>query len=172
MALAASQPAPRLSVARLLAGVFAGLVGGLAFGVLMAAPAVAEGGSFNGMGMLTLVSRVLGTESLGVLWSVHLLNSALFGLVFALLVAPRRAGRTVLLAMGWSFLLWLVGAFVLLRTLAGESLRLDAAAVFNLAGHLAYGIALGLAYGAFHREEVVLLHDHPEIGRRRASSKP
>lgn len=164
---------PRLSAPRLAAGAFAGLVGGVAFGVLMILPAI-TGAGLESMGMMTLLSRLLGSPDLPVLWVIHVVNSAVFGVIFALFVAPRGGRRVVLLGLAWGVLLWLVGAFLLLRLLTGEPLALTAAVLYNLLGHLAYGAVLGLTYAAFFREEVGLLRDRGLVrgARRRGAPKP
>lgn len=163
--MARFDPAPRFTGARLLAGTFAGLVGGLAFGVLMTLPAVLGSPAFDGVGMMTLLSRLVGTEHLGVLWGMHAIASALFGLLFATVVSPTTPRRAVMLGLAWGALLWLVNVVVLLPLLAGVPFGFGASAAYNLLGHLAYGGALGVAYAAFFREEVGYIRDHPKAGR-------
>lgn len=161
----------RLGGARLAAGAAAGLAGGLAFGFLMIAPAImGDNASFEGTGMMLLLARLLGTDAILATWGVHLLNSAIFGVVFALLVRPGGFRRDALLGAAWGFLLWLGGAFLLLRTLTGTPLVLDAQALYSLLGHLVYGAVMGFVYVAFFHEEEGLLRR--ARASRRATARP
>lgn len=166
--------ASRQLAPRLVAGALAGLAGGVAFGVLMVVPAVGDAQAFDGIGTMTGLSRLLGTDHLGILWGAHAVLSILFGVAFALLVRPLHARRTVPMGLAWGALLWLVNGVLLVPLLMGGSLRLDGGAVFNLLGHLAYGGVLGLAYVAFFREEEGLMRDHPgaRASARRPAAKP
>lgn len=166
-----SDVAPRFSVPRLAAGALAGLVGGLAFGALMVLPAV-TGAGLEDTGMMTLLSRLIGTDSLPILWGVHVLASAVFGLAFAAFVAPHEWRRTLPLALLWGALLWLVGAFLLLRVLTGEPLAFEVGLLYNLLGHLVYGAVLGSSYVALFREELGVLRDRDERRAHRAMPKP
>lgn len=163
--MARFDPAPRFTGARLAAGAFAGLVGGLAFGVLMMLPALAGAPAFDGMGMMTLLASLVGTGHLGILWGLHAVASAFFGLVFATFVSPTSPRRAALLGLAWGVILWLVNVMLLLPMLAGVPFGFDASAAYNLLGHLAYGGALGIAYAAFFREEVGYMRDHRKTGR-------
>lgn len=144
---------------RLLAGAFAGLVGGSIFGVVMAVPGILNQAFFGGTGMWTLISQLFLTGEPGGLhlfyvWLVHAAMSILFGVAFSALVPPSLSyQKTVPIAMGYGAILWLVGPFLLLRTLAGLDLALDWTAAVNLVGHLLYGATLGLVYPAFEHEE-------------------
>ena len=165
--------APRPTLPRLAAGAIAGLVGGLAFGVLMILPAI-TGGGLEETGMMTQVALLTGTTSLPLLWGLHVLASALFGLLFALVVAPRGWRHALPRALLWAGLLWLVGAFLLLRVLTGQPLALTGAVLYNLLGHLAYGAVLGVTYPAILREEMGALRDHDRdrARTRRPLAKP
>lgn len=164
-------PTPRLTAARMVAGALAGLAGGLAFGVLMILPVI-TGRGLSQTGLLSQLSRLVHTDDMGVLWSIHAAFSVLFGLVFAAFVRPRGARRVVGLALAYAVLLWLFGAFLTLRLLVGEPLALTPALLYNLLGHLAFGAGLGLSYVALFREEVGILRDHPgPAARRRASAR-
>jgi hypothetical protein len=157
----------------MVAGVLAGLAGGLAFGVLMILPVI-TGRGLSQTGLLSQLSRLVGTEDLGVLWSIHAAMSAFFGVLFAAFVSPRDRRRVVPLAMAYGVLLWLFGAFLALRILVHEPLVITGALLYNLLGHLAFGAALGLSYLALFREEVGILRDHPGRAglRRRTQAKP
>lgn len=160
--------APRFSGARLGAGAFAGVAGGLAFGVLMIAPAViGNSDDFDGMGMMTQLAALLGTSSLPLLWVAHVVASALFGLLFAAFVAPRDARRTIPLAMAWGFALWIVGAFLFLRAFTGAPIAFDLTIAYNLLGHLVFGAVLGLVYVAFFREEQDVMRERRHVRAQR-----
>lgn len=139
----------------MLAGMFGGAVGGLAFALLMAAALIAAPPTVT-TPMSALLARLLRTDNGLLVWAVHLAAAITFGLVFSLFVAPRQTKRVVPLALLYSVLLWGFGAFIMLRTLTGAPLVLDAPAIIDLGGHLVFGLLLGIVYVAFFREEAQL----------------
>jgi hypothetical protein len=75
--MATAHAAPGLSVLvnRGLAGIVGGLVGGVAFGILMQLT-----------GMIPMVAMLVGSDSAGIGWLVHLVISAGIGASFGLLL--------------------------------------------------------------------------------------
>lgn len=67
-----------MSARSIALGAFAGLAGGIVFGVLMQA-----------MDMLGMVAALVGAESVAVGWGVHLVNSAIIGAIFGALLGGR-----------------------------------------------------------------------------------
>jgi len=151
-------PRPRFSRPRLVAGAFAGAVGGLVFGLLMMTEAM-RGSDLRGTGLSSLIARFLGTSDLLVVWGAHLAAATVFGLLFASFVAPWRMRRTIPLAVAYGALLWALAAFVGLRTLTGTPLVLDPPALLDLVGHLLFGLVLGVVYVAFFHQEDLAAHD-------------
>jgi uncharacterized membrane protein YagU involved in acid resistance len=140
----------------ILAGVGAGLAGGIVFGAMMTmmnAP-TPDGGSMPMMGM---VGKIVGSPTLPAGWLYHLFNSAIIGAVFGWLLG----GRVVSYSSGavWGALYgaiwWVLGGLILMPLLLG----MPPLAPFimpgmlmvgmgSLIGHLVYGVLTGLAFKA------------------------
>jgi hypothetical protein len=139
---------------RALAGVAAGLIGGLAFGVMMqmmTAP-TPDGGR---MPMMVMVAMVVGSESIAIGWAYHLFNSAVIGGLFGAIVGDRVRGARASLGYGaaWGVLWWILGALILMPVFLGmepfAALRMPPmrpVAMGSLVGHLVYGLITGFAY--------------------------
>lgn len=156
----ALDPRPRFSGPRLAAGAFAGGVGGLAFGILITLQLMR--GSYAPDGMAGMIAKLLRTDNALIVWGAHLVAAAVFGLAFAAFVAPWRPRRAIPLALAYGALLWLFADFLALRLLTGFPLILDAPAFIELAGHLLFGLALGIVYVAFFRQEDRYVGEHRE----------
>lgn len=114
-------------------GIVAGLVGGMMFGLLMAM-----------MGMLSTIAMMVGSSSVAVGWVVHLVISAGYGVLFALLV-PATLGAVAALGVGavYGVVLWVVGPLLIMPAMMGMSLfMLDTAAMMSLVGHIIYGLVV------------------------------
>lgn len=123
---------------KLTNGVLASLAGGVVFGLLM-----------QMMGMIGMIGMMVGSESIGVSWLVHLGISALFGLFFGLALGnfrPQWAGGLIYGAI-W----YVLGPLTLMPLFMGMGLMWSLAGITgsmgSLMGHLLYGLVLGLAYG-------------------------
>jgi uncharacterized membrane protein YagU involved in acid resistance len=122
-------------------GALAGVVGGLAFTVVMVQ-----------VGVLGTIARLVGARSATTGVAVHLLISVLIGGCYGLLF--RRQSDTVGSALGWGvgygFFWWVLGGITLLPVwLGGEPAWTAAAAAStfpSLVGHLAYGAVLGVVF--------------------------
>jgi uncharacterized membrane protein YagU involved in acid resistance len=126
--------------ARVIAGVLAGLVGGIVFGILMQV-----------WNMMPMVAMLVDSKSVLVGWLVHLFNSALFGAIFAVLVGRWAATPAVAVALGLAYgvLWWVLGALLIMPARLGMNamiFQLNSTAWRSLAGHLIYGLLLGLLY--------------------------
>jgi uncharacterized membrane protein YagU involved in acid resistance len=126
--------------ARVVAGIAGGLAGGVVFGILMQA-----------WEMLSMVAMLVDSESVAVGWLVHLVISALFGAIFAVLFGRWAATPTSAAGIGLAYgvLWWVLGALVIMPAWLGMNemiLELNTTAWRSLAGHLAYGLLLGLVY--------------------------
>ena len=62
---------------KIVVGIVAGLIGGVAFGMMMQMMAAPDGKP-----MMAMVAKVVGSESLAVGWVYHLFNSAVIGGIF------------------------------------------------------------------------------------------
>lgn len=144
---------PGISLGRVSSGAIGGLVGGMAFGVLMLGNFTINR-EIGGAGMVPQLQDLLGTPSPGVVWGVHITTSIALGVIFSLFIAPQSYRSSILWALGYIMVAGFVGSQVILRTLTGVPIVFDSAAAFALIGHLVYGLALGIIYVAFHNLEV------------------
>jgi uncharacterized membrane protein YagU involved in acid resistance len=129
-------------------GPLAGLLGGLAFTVVMLT-----------IGFLPTVARLVGSESATTGFVVHLAISVLIGASYGLLFRRRSfdAGSALGWGVSYGFLWWVLGALTLLPILLGGTPQWTAEAVdrtfASLVGHIAYGAVLGVTY--YHLERRV-----------------
>lgn len=145
---------PGVSLGRVTSGLVAGAAGGLAFGTLMLAN-FAINRELGGTGMVSLMQAFLGTTSPAQIWAVHMVTSAVIGVIFSLFIAPQSYRSSILWALGYIMIAGFVGSQIILRNvLLNLPIVFDAGAAFALIGHLIYGFFLGLVYVAFHNLEV------------------
>lgn len=134
-------------------GIWGGLLGGLVFALIMVI-----NGTLTNMGMLTLplIGELVGAPSAVAGFVVHMFNSALFGVVYALLLA--RIGKGMLYGMHVGMIYgaawWFLGPLTLMPKLLGMSVGsqwsfANALSMFpSLIGHLVYGAILGMVVGS------------------------
>lgn len=125
---------------RIGSGVVAGLAGGIVFGFIM-----------HTTGALVMVARLVDGQTLFVGWAVHLAISAFVGITFGLLAgdAPWPVAWSIAFGTAYGWLWWVLGGLTLMPLRLGTGLFVfNADAWKSLAGHLAYGLVLGAAYGA------------------------
>jgi hypothetical protein len=138
--MATAHAAPGLSVLvnRGLAGIVGGLVGGVAFGILMQLT-----------GMIPMVAMLVGSDSAGIGWLVHLVISAGIGASFGLLLgawATTMASSTGL-GLGYGVVWWVLGGLLIMPAWLGMGVFMfNAMAWMSLLGHLIYGLLLGVVY--------------------------
>jgi len=144
---------------RVGASVIGGLIGGVAFGLMMqmmTAP-TPDGGQ---MPVIAMVGQIVGSPTVGAGWLYHLFNSALIGAIFGWLLGDRVRGYTS--ALGWGavygFAWWIIGGLILMPILLGmpafAPLMMPAmrmVAIGSLVGHLIYGSILGGAFAWLYR---------------------
>lgn len=134
---------PATGVAPAGQGVAGGLAGGVVFGLVMTVT-----------GMMPMVAMLVGSESPAVGWLVHLAISAVLGAAFGLLLAGRvrTPARGAALGLGYGALWWVLGPLLLMPAAMGMPLLVvGPGAVTSLAGHLAFGLVLGLVVAALRR---------------------
>lgn len=125
-----------LLMSRLGAGAAGGVVGGVAFGLLM-----------HMMGMMPMVAMLAGSASLLVGWAVHLAISAAIGAAFGVVVPAVPVRRAILMGAGYGAVWWVLGALLLMPARLGMPVfTLNATAWQSLMGHLIYGALLGAGY--------------------------
>jgi hypothetical protein len=138
MATAHVAPGVTGLVSRGIAGVVGGLVGGVAFGVLMQV-----------MGMISMVAMLVGSDSAGIGWLVHLVISAGIGASFGLLLgaAATTAARAIGLGAVYGVVWWVLGGLLIMPAWLGMGVfTFNTAAWMSLIGHLLYGVLLGATY--------------------------
>ena len=123
------------------AGVVAGILAGVVFGAMM------------GMaGMLPMVAALLGGSSALVGFVLHLLFSAIIGVVFAIVLGHSAQDKTqsILLGVIYGFVWWILGPLLIMPVWLGMGVQLSIngmqGALPSLWGHLVYGFILGLIY--------------------------
>lgn len=120
---------------RILSGALAGLLAGLALHVVMVA-----GGA---LGPIAAASGLDSTEAVA---AAQVLSSAVLGLAFAALPVTGGWPRALAWGLGYGAAVWAVVDLVLVRAALGRAVALTPAALMGLAGRLAWGAALGLAF--------------------------
>jgi signal transduction histidine kinase len=138
---------PAVATPNLLLVIGASLAGGLAMGLVM-----------QGLtGFVPVIGALYGVDDRLVGWISHEFHSVVFGLVYAAILStlPHRytsdTGRCVAIAVGFSLLLWAVAAGVVMPLwlhLVGLEARLPNLTPASFAGHLAWGVTLGVLYRA------------------------
>jgi uncharacterized membrane protein YagU involved in acid resistance len=145
----ASSRATTAIPAQAMFGAAGGLVGGTAFGIMMQI-----------WDMMPMVAMLVDSTSTGVAWLVHLAISAFVGITFALL-AGHRAARMLpaaVLGLAYGAVWWVLGALWLMPAKLGMPVfEVNEMAWKSFAGHLVYGLPLGLAYAGIHQ---VMRRDH------------
>lgn len=127
-----------------MSGVIGGLVGGLVFGALM-----------QMMGMMPMVAGLIGQESVGVGWVVHLVNSAIIGAIYGALVSPRAASWAAAAGAGvvYGVVWWVLGALFLMPLRLGmPPFQIGPMQLQSLMGHVIYGLITGLVAFAVVRQ--------------------
>ncbi len=123
------------------AGIWAGLIAGVVFGAMMGM-----------MGMLPMVAKLLGGSSAIFGFVLHLVFSAVIGLIFSVFLghAAVDKARGVVLGLVYGLIWWFLGPLIIMPVWLGMGLQLSAQgmqmALPSLWGHLVYGFILGLVY--------------------------
>jgi len=137
---------------RIMHGIYGGLAGGLIFGVMMGM-----------MGMLPMMAKMAGSSSPAIGFGVHLVISAIIGVIFALLVGGRlrTLGTTVAAGLAYGLAWWLLGPLTLMPLFMGMGIGVNwtgaamTAAMPSLVGHLVYGGILGAVYAWLERSVAI-----------------
>lgn len=122
------------------AGAVAGLAGGVLFGIMMTA-----------MGMMEMVAGLVESDSVAVGWLLHLVISATFGALYALVLGGATAtyGRGAGIGLAYGLVVWIVGPLLVMPLWMGAPPFVIAEPqLMSLVGHLLFGVVLGLSYRA------------------------
>jgi uncharacterized membrane protein YagU involved in acid resistance len=126
------------------------------------------------MGMLPMVGSLVGQPSAGVGFIVHIINSAIIGAGFALVLGSlaSRIGSGLRWGLLYGGAWWLLGPLTLMPLFMGMGLgvnwNLEAAAKMmpSLVGHLVFGAILGVTYGALERRAVACVPQQRSVSVR------
>ncbi len=132
-------------------GAYGGIAGGLIFGMMMGV-----------MGMLPMIGSMIGQPTAAAGFAVHMANSVIIGVGFAIVlgrfVSGTPSGLGVGLAYGGAW--WILGPLTLMPLFMGMGLGVNwnaaaaAAMLPSLVGHLMYGGVLGLVYTWLRHRDV------------------
>ena len=132
-------------------GVYSGLAGSVVFGAMMGV-----------MGMLPMIGKMVGQPSAAAGAVVHLVNSAIIGAGFAVVlgqfVSGVRSGTVAGLLYGAAW--WFLGPLTLMPLFMGMGFGVNwsaaaaAAMLPSLGGHLVYGTILGASYAWLRQQDV------------------
>ncbi len=139
-----------MSTKELKWGAYGGVTGGLIFGAMMGI-----------MGMLPMIGSMVGQPTASAGFVVHMVNSAIIGAGFAVVlgrfVSGIGSGVGAGLAYGGAW--WILGPLTLMPLFMGMGFGVNwnaaaaAAMLPSLVGHLMFGSVLGLVYtGLRHRD--------------------
>ena len=127
-----------------LAGVIGGLIGGIVFGAMM-----------GKMGKLPMVAKLWGGSSNAFGFFVHLVNSAIIGVLYIVLVPAlgltgiETAGLGILYGLIYGIIWWILGGVIIMPVWLGMGFQLSSGAIkkklMGLVGHSIYGLLLGLS---------------------------
>ena len=138
-----------MNAKRIKQGVLGGMAGGAVFGMIMAM-----------MGMLPMIGKMVGQPTALAGFAVHMVNSVIIGVAFAVLFGHRVGGLRSGLASGMIYggVWWVLGPLTLMPLFLGMGLGVNWTATAavkmlpSLMGHLIYGAILGVTYAWFrHR---------------------
>ena len=140
-----------MSTRELKLGAYGGIVGGLLFGAMM-----------GFMGMLPMIGSMVGQPTAGAGFVVHMANSVIIGVGFAILLGRLVSGTPSGVGLGLAYggVWWILGPLTLMPLFMGMGFGVNwnaAAAVAmlpSLVGHLMYGGVLGLVYAALRHRQV------------------
>ena len=140
-----------MSARELKVGAYGGIAGGLMFGAMMGM-----------MGMLPMIGSMIGQPTAAAGFAVHMANSVIIGVGFALVlgrfVSGTPSGVGVGLAYGGAW--WILGPLTLMPLFMGMGFGVNwnataaAAMLPSLVSHLVYGGVLGLVYSWLRHRDV------------------
>ncbi len=161
--LAREPRGPGTLVASSLArGAVASVGGGLLFSLIMIAT-----------GELTTVARLVGGTSAALGFVVHLVIASIIGATYGLLFHDEAVDEASALGWGAAYgtIWWFVGALTLFPILLGRPFVWTTAAAHaqlpSLVGHIAYGVALAIAFRALERRARIERDVDERLRRRR-----
>ena len=132
-------------------GAYGGVAGGLIFGAMMGV-----------MGMLPMIGSMVGQPTAAAGFVVHMGNSAIIGVIFAIALGRFVGGTASGLGAGLAYggVWWILGPLTLMPLFMGMGFGVNwnaaaaAAMLPSLVGHLMYGSVLGVTYAWLRQRDV------------------
>lgn len=127
----------------LIGGVTGGLAGGLVFGAMM-----------HSMGMMPMIAKMAGGDTVAMGWVMHLAISAFIGLTLGVILSRTRFGMAATIASGTAYgaLWWVLGPLLLMPAKLGMPLfMINDMTLNSLMGHLLFGVIAGAVFAAIRR---------------------
>ena len=120
-------------------GILAGLAGGIVFGMMM-----------QMMGMMPMIASMFGSKSDVVGWMVHLMISAIFGLMYGAF-AFRISGSWVISGIVYGIILWVIGPLLMMPMMMGMPLfTFGSNTWMSLMGHVIFGLITAGVFRKLH----------------------
>lgn len=118
-------------------GAIGGVLGGIVFGLMM-----------QSMGMIPMIAKMVGSESLVVGWTIHMIISIIFGLGFGFIAI--KSEKVILLGGIYGILLWIIGPLIIMPMMLGMGMQLTNAfepdKLMSLGTHIFFGFMVGIVY--------------------------
>jgi uncharacterized membrane protein YagU involved in acid resistance len=126
-------------------GVIGGIIGGIIFGVLM-----------QMMGMIPMISMMVGSESLAVGWIMHMIISVIFAAGFVVLA--KFIKNLILLTIVYGVLIWIVGPLLIMPMMLGMGPMIANAfapdQLMSLMTHIFFSVILAIVYKVINGKTV------------------
>jgi uncharacterized membrane protein YagU involved in acid resistance len=119
-------------------GVLGGIAGGVVFGLLM-----------HMKGVMPMIAMMIGSESVFVGWILHLIISAVTGVLFVYTLggSPETYGKGIGMGVVYGVIWWVLGALILMPVILGMGVQFvnafDTMRMMSLMGHAIFGAILG-----------------------------
>lgn len=128
------------------AGVIGGIAGGVVFGMLM-----------QMMGMMPMIAMMVGSESVLVGWILHLIISAVTGVLFVMMFGSKVSTNAdgVRYGLIYGLIWWVLGPLVIMPVILGMGIQIQnafgQAQLMSLMGHLVFGVILGIIVAKYQK---------------------
>lgn len=124
---------------KIKSGVIGGIAGGVVFGMLM-----------QMMGMMPMIAMMVGSESVLIGWIIHLIISAITGVLFVYMFGSKVSTNTDAVRYGlvYGLIWWVLGPLLIMPVILGMGIQIQNAfaqtQLMSLMGHLVFGVILGI----------------------------
>lgn len=127
-------------------GVVGGIAGGVVFGMLM-----------QMMGMMPMIAMMVGSESAIVGWILHLIISAVTGVLFVYMFGNKVSTNAdgVRYGLIYGLIWWVLGPLVIMPVILGMGIQIQNAFaqpnLLSLMGHGIFGVILGIIVSKYQK---------------------